>query len=325
MTKEADKIQLQLYEPRMKEQIAELFELEYKISGTEFSKFMSRLYEHPFQNNKCIKIVALDDKKVVGFQSFFYWPYTHNNRVFNSYQSGNSLVHPDYRGRRLFARMLNYIYENEIGKEIDFLMGFPVQASYNSFIKNGWQNLFNLQWYIKPVNPFGFLFPVKKLQSVFEPINTHNAQVNTDCIQLIEDTDFWKWKSQLVYANQNYFQFTYSNNNKLIVIDLKLQKRKKIINEIIIGNIRFNREASVVLEEAIQLLLKRIKQAMCVTMVSWAVNENFNKAGLQSLLTKHRFKKIDNKIYFIVKPLRETDVVLNAALWNIGRADIDTW
>src|SRR5438876_877685 len=98
----------------MKDQVAALFELEYAIPEKEFSKFMMRLYDHEFQSKKSIKIVAVDGKKVVGFQSFFYWPYSFNNKTFNSYQSGNSLVHPDHRGKRLFSRMLNFIYENEI-------------------------------------------------------------------------------------------------------------------------------------------------------------------------------------------------------------------
>jgi len=307
----------------MKDQVAKLFGEEYKISEAEFAKFMSRLYEHPYQKERSIQIVALDGDKVVGFQSFFYWPYSHNNITFNSYQSGNSIVHPDYRGKRLFARMLDYINEDPKGKTIDFLMGFPVQASYNSFIKNGWNNLMNLQWYVKPVNLFGFLVPKSRLNKYFTKANTNFTSSNPNEIRLSEEKDFRSWKEQLVYEAGHYFQFTHSENNKTVIFDLKFQVRKKIINELIIGSVRFEQQSESLVETAFTALLKQIKKAGCITMVSIACNEHVT--ALKDLVERSRFKKIENKIFFIVKPFKDNPALLNPSLWNIGRADIDTW
>lgn len=65
---------------------------------------------------------------MAGFQSFFYWPVVVDGRLIRSYQSGNTLVHPDFRGQRLFARMLNYIHEPESGFNCELLIGFPSKA-----------------------------------------------------------------------------------------------------------------------------------------------------------------------------------------------------
>ncbi|MBN8693909.1 MAG: GNAT family N-acetyltransferase [Bacteroidetes bacterium] len=325
MTNNSDNIRIQLYEPHMKQQVAKLFELEYKISDVEFGKFMSRLYDHPYQKEKCIQIVALDGEKVVGFQSFFYWPYCYNNSTYKSYQSGNSLVHPEYRGKRLFARMLNFIHENPIGKEVDFLMGFPVQASFNSFIKNGWDNLFNLQWYVKLINPFGILFSKKKLSKYFSETKYQYGFDALNAIHLSEESEFRQWKKQLVYEPDSYYQYTYSKGEKTVVFDLKIQVRKKLINELVIGSIRFDEKSKEEVNNAITELIKTIWKTACVSMISIAINETFQTPEIQKYFRDAGFKKIENKIFFIIKPLKKELPVTNASVWNIGRADIDTW
>lgn len=325
MTKLPDNIDIKLFELWMKPQVAKLFQDEYKISDTEFEKFMSRLYEHPFQKDKCIQIVAIEGEKVIGFQSFFYWPYSFEGKKFHSYQSGNSLVHPDYRGKRLFARMLDFIHQNPVGNEIDFLMGFPVQASYNSFLKNGWINLFDLKWSVNLMNPIGFLFSKRNLNKYFIKPGQAIINQNPELIGLSEENLYRVWKTQLVYEPENYYEFVFNNTNNKVVFDLKIQTRKKIINELIIGNIRFENCSSDSIEKAIKALIKATRKSMCVSLLSVALNDQYDNPNLSGIFSKLGFKRIENKIYFIIKPIKVKDTVLNPKLWNIGRADIDTW
>jgi hypothetical protein len=325
MESEQSQIEILLYEPWMKKQVALLFENEYKISSIEFEGFMSRLYEHPYQINKSIKIVAVHNEKIVGFQSFFFWPYTQNGKTFNSFQSGNSLVHPEYRGKRLFARMLNYLADNPPETPIDFLMGFPVQESYNSFLKNGWENIFDLQWFVKVINPFAFLFSTKKLTNYFKSDNNNNLIGNNSSITLSENKDFRNWKNQLVHKPNIYFQFEFEKNGGKIIFDLKIQRRKHIIRELIIGSIRFNDSNSEVLEEAVASLISKIKKVKCVTVLSFAGNESFKKPNIIQILVSKKFKKINRKIYFIIMPFLKFPLINDPCIWNIGRADIDTW
>ena len=98
-----------LYEDWMKPQIAKLFSLEYGVTEDYLSQFMDNLYEHPFSKRKCIRMVAKEENTIIGFLSFFYWPYSYNNQTFNSFQTGNALIHPDHRGKGVFQKLLEYL------------------------------------------------------------------------------------------------------------------------------------------------------------------------------------------------------------------------
>lgn len=187
-------IKITYYEPWMKSQISALFEMEYQIPKEDFENLMGRLYEHSLQIEKSIQLVALDGEKVVGFQSFFYWPYVFNNITHYSLQSGNSLTHPEYRGKGIFKKLLNFIFKNDISQNIDFIVGFPVQASYGSFIKNNWTNVFNLQWYLKLINPFAFLFSKASISKKFTFDFIPNSYYPSNTYILNQDLIFTNWK-----------------------------------------------------------------------------------------------------------------------------------
>jgi len=122
-------IKIALYEPWMIDQIIRMIVQEYNFLEDDERSLIRNFYEHPFQREKSIRIVALDGENVVGFQSFFYWPYLFEGKPVNTYQSGNSIVDPNYRGRRIFSLLLGYLDKVRGNQNIDFLMGFPARAS----------------------------------------------------------------------------------------------------------------------------------------------------------------------------------------------------
>jgi GNAT superfamily N-acetyltransferase len=313
---------IQKYEEWMRPQIVALFNMEYGTAQGEFDQLFVNFYEHNFQREKCIRIVALDGEKVAGFQSFFYWPLASGGTVLNSYQSGNSLVHPDYRGKGLFAKMLNYIHEEGSGFSFDVLIGFPVQASYNSFIKNKWKNPFDLQWYVKPMNPV--------LSVISNPENSllkkwgerKPSLLNTDpayvCVAQTENYDAYRF----AYQKGNYYRFEYVEGDKKALFELKAQRRKKIIKEIIIGKFLTTHFETAFIQSAFSKLEKEIKKQAWFSIITIAVNPL--NMQLVKCLERSKYKKIDKKIYFIAKgPV--ADKVTNWSNWNMYRADIDTW
>jgi hypothetical protein len=153
---------IKLYEEWMKPQVVKLFSIQYGRPEEEVSSTMEAFYNHAFQQTKCIRLVALEGDCVCGFQSLFYWPYQKNGKTYNSYQSGNSLVDPAYRGKGNFQKLLSYIDDNSSNLNIDFLMGFPVEMSFGSFMKKKWSNPFNLTWHICFLNPFACFFQLSE-------------------------------------------------------------------------------------------------------------------------------------------------------------------
>jgi GNAT superfamily N-acetyltransferase len=314
------------YQDWMKEQVSGLFSMQYQVDKNDFAKLIDNFYDHPYQKDKCIRIVARDGKKIVGFQSFFHWPYSYKNKNYNSYQSGNSLVHPDYRGKGIFQKLLNFIDDKKDELSIDFLMGFPVEESKNSFIRNKWNNILDLQWYLKIVNPFSFLFPVdkEKIQNCLN--NSFQHHQDPDLITLSNKDEFAEWR-KMYSQNQHYFyhQYIEAGTKNTICFQLKLVNRKKIINELVIGNIQSDSNDPLLVENGIKDLIKRVKKTGCVTVMSIAINNNC-KSGIKKNVKKIGFIKTNKSIYFIIKPFKEQNKeLLNPELWSLYRSDIDTW
>jgi GNAT superfamily N-acetyltransferase len=317
-------IRIEHYKEWMKPQVADLFEKEYAINKSAFEIFFSKFYEHEYQKNKSILIVALDRDKVIGFQSFFYWPYTFGGKEFSSYQSGNSLVHPDYRGKGLFKLMLNFIYKDDRKSEIDFLMGFPVETSYPSFIKHGWLNILNLRWSIKLINPFAFLFNINNIEKKFLRINPKTKSKVSEFIKLSDNNNYTKWREN--YSSDKIFYYAIKEDEHELCFHLKYNKRSKFINELIIGNILSTNYNKEFLSLCFKKLIKDVQKSLSVSILSIAINERLKDKGLLQVLNKNHFRFINKYIYFIIKPMNETSLsIANAENWILLRGDIDTW
>jgi len=306
----------------MRPQVVALFDHEYGTGEETFNSLFGAFYEHPFQADKCIRIVALDDKKVAGFQSFFYWPVKDHGKELAAYQSGNSLVHPEYRGKGLFAKMLNFIHEPGSGFDAELLIGFPVEASYGSFMKNKWHNPFNLQWYVKTLNPLASLIsnPEDQLQKAWGVRHAQDFEFSDEIAGVCQKKSFDQYR--INYQSGKFFRFIFEKEGNHAFFELKAQRRKKIIKEIVIGKILLSIPDETFLKDALNALLIEIKKQAGFTMISVAVN---NKSLVQQrVLAKLGFKAIEKKIYFIAKGAR-ADKIQNWEDWWMFRGDIDTW
>ena len=309
----------------MKPQIADLFSHQYGIDQQKFAKLMDDFYDHPFQKNKCIRLVALENDIVVGFQSFFYWPYQYNGIAYNSYQSGNSLVHPDYRGKGIFQKLLNFLDDNKETFDIDFLVGFPVEASYNSFIKNNWINPFNLEWHIKIINPLACIFSTKKINEHFEKIYSSPSTKNSsNKFRLSSSQEFVDWRNN--YSNANDYIFhNFNDNDHKICFHLKFNKRNKWLNELIIGDIKTNCYDQDFLNKAFKSLSRRALKSKAITAITFATNTCKNNDVMLQTIKKNLFFKLNKSIYFITKPFKKIENISNPENWILYRSDIDTW
>lgn len=315
-------MKIKKYESWMRSQVVELFALEYGVDAKEFDTLFGRFYEEQFQATKCVRIVAVEGEKVGGFQSFFYWPTQHHGETKYSLQSGNSLVHPDFRGKGLFAKMLEYINTPEANVHYDFLLGFPVEASYNSFIRNKWLNPFNLQWYILPMNPVLALFTNAEnaLRKGFAERKQLDFNPDSSTVSVEQSLGFDTYR--FGYQTGQYYRFHYTSNKGEAFFEMKIQRRKKVIQELVIGKALFSNTSSSFVGESLLALKKEVKRNANVSMLSIAVNPLVSE--LVEALGKAGFRPIKRSIYFIVKgPMMEQEQEWKK--WWIFRSDIDTW
>lgn len=313
---------IQKYEDWMRPQVVALFDLEYSTGAAQFDTLFGQFYEQEFQSKECIRIVAVDGERVAGFQSFFYWPVVIDGKEVRSYQSGNSLVHPDYRGKGLFGKMLNYIHQPESGFHAELLIGFPVEASYNSFMRNGWKNPFNLQWYIKPLNPILSLFsnPEKQLRKAMGDRRPEDLSASSTLVYVAQRADFDTYR--FGYETGQFYRFTFEKNGKKAFFELKAQRRKRVIRELVVGKFLTTHNEEEFIQHALHRLVAEVKQKANFTLISFAVNST--SESLKNVLARLGFRPIDKKIYFIAKgPL--ADAVKDWSNWWMFRSDIDTW
>ncbi len=316
-------MEIKLYEDWMRPQVISLFASEYGVEFNEFEKLFVKFYEAPYQQNRSIRIVTVDGDKVGGFQSFFYWPLHQENKTIHALQSGNSLVHPDFRGKGLFAKMLDFIHLPENNIHFDLLIGFPVEASYNSFIRKNWENPFNLQWYIKPLNPIISVFSNVSRQlersGRFHRIPT---DINRDDSSITVEQSTRMDEYRFDYQSEPHFRFVHEKATNKALFEFKIQIRKKVIQEIVIGKAIFTTTDSSYRRIAWSEFEKELRRNCNASFMSYAINE----LNIQSIepIEQIGFRKIDRKIYFIAKA-KEGKLEASWHQWHIERGDINTW
>lgn len=304
------------YEPWMEDQVVQLFVDEY---GGEFSELKQQLhvqYNHPFQKDRAFRLAAIDRDEVLGFTSFLYWPLkSSNGRTYNSFQCGNVVVGKKHRGKGVFSSILRGLNSLSHEFDYDFIIGFPVQASFPGFMKYGWDNPFNLEWHTKLSNP---LAPTcnfgTKPQSAL--VTQNNSKFLNSSTHL--DEDFSDYRHKLMTGL--YLQGNVTLGDDEIQFEIKYQQRKKVLIEGIIGRIS-KKSGRPISKDDVSAVLRASNTHQRVSFFSFAQPQTNDNKWLHDA----GFKKLEGRsIHFIVKNgrLRFQD---HFPQIELGRGDIDTW
>lgn len=297
------------------DEVINLFVEEYKVDFSAYKESFTKFFDHPYQKEKCIRIIAVDEEnRLMGFQSFFYWPYARDGKHYNTYQSGSSIVSKKARGQGIFQKMLDYAEQLKDIYHYDFFMGFPVEASYKSFMSNGWDNPFNLQWYARMKNPLGFLFTW--IYKAAKPeLKVPTTQQNVFCLE--NSRAFLDWRHQ--YQGNHYRLFSYTEDAFSMQVSHKINTRKKIVREMIIGEVLCNTDEHVFMQRAFHKYRSWLSAQWDIMLVSYCTGNEAHAVSQHVL--QLGLKKIDRKIYFITKYYGQS----RPEDWLLFRSDIDTW
>lgn len=307
----------------MNSQTVQMFSDFYRTPAGEVMAVQKRFFEHPVQKDKVIRIVALKAEQVVGFVSFAYWPYAKNGIMYKSYQVGNAMIHPQYRGKGIFPMLLKYVDENFKQLGVDFLFAFPhLSASYPSFMRSGYINAFDMVWGVKVINPFSFL---KNPDSILKKFSASPTIVNEEAsnnyrLNRTQDFNEWFFGSRSV---NNYAYYNFEKGSTAITFYLKAHKRGRWLNELIIGDVRANNAREEDFKNAFKSFFSIVKKSLAVSLVSIAYNEHLHDSKT-AVIRKH-FRKIKPIIHFVYRNYLEDVTLSNAAEWELYRGDLDTW
>jgi glycosyltransferase involved in cell wall biosynthesis len=287
------RVRIGRYEERMAADVAELFHRQYGVARAAFLDRFRRFYEHPYQRERCLRVVALAGDRVVGFAGFVFWPYELDGRPFRSFQCCDVLLDARHRGEAAFQRMLDFVNAQP---GIDFLVGFPVKSAEKAFLRNGWKHVLDLQWYVKLLNPFARRSgKVTEVPAAGSESSSH--------LRLTCDADFIAWRRGYSFRDR------YSVHGPF---ELKSIRRRGVLRETIIGDVRADDADFAGLA----------KQAGGAAYLSIALNP---LDPLVARVIAGGFRKIDRRISFVVRPFSDVGLATDPARWRLFRSDLDTW
>lgn len=133
-----DRIRYREYEPDDRSGVRDLLLRTYGDTQS-FDRF-----EHGNPLGEPLRVVAEADGRIVGFNHWNPWRIPSVEGEIVVHQSGASAVDPAMRGQGVFAKLL---VEGEAAAErhgVSFFLGFPNPASFNSFLRAGWEHVASL-------------------------------------------------------------------------------------------------------------------------------------------------------------------------------------
>ncbi len=313
------------YEEKYKTQVMQLICNEYNYNPTSYSSFFHKFYESEFQKD-AFKIIVVDENEnelVVGFFALFNWPYRFNNQQVMAWKGVNAIVMPSYRGNGIFKKILDFVdVELQQQKNIDFLIATPLPAAFYGFKKNGWKHLLDLHWFININNLFSFFTPInEKIKTVFSESKKNNLTSIDHHIFQDDSKKFIEWRASYYKAKKYYI--SYAEGANIVQFGVKINIRKKIIRELIIGEISTNCYEKAFLVNGFNFLKKEIKKLPFITFSSVAINPH--QQTINDVILKAGFKKRNKIIHIVTKDLSGKINSLNQNKWILYRADLDSW
>jgi hypothetical protein len=314
------------YEARMLDAIVEMLCDQYGGSAEARRQAFVRFYDHPYQAGHALRLVAVSAGKPVGLQTLFRWPYRNGDRLFRSLQSGNSLIHRDWRGKGLFGKMLAAQDSFMDRTKVDFLTGFPVDASLGSFKRNGWLHIGDTRWRVVPLNPFAALFPREpaKIAARFDVApEAIDVCHRNEAFTLDADAAFLNWRMHTREPAERCWHH-FRDDSGIVRCDLKIERRGRF-PLLVVGAVEATTLSPDSVAAALADLARRARGAGAAALAISA-NPDGMDPGIRKFLSRRISRQLANRAHFIVKPVAFAKAeAADFSRWQLQRHDIDTW
>jgi len=215
---------------------------------TSFGKPMSRDYfnwkyiNNPFKIDKIPIIVAEETNKLVGARPFMATRLVINGAIVSALQPCDTMVHPEFRGSGVFARMNGAAISEFQMTDYKIFYNFPNKNSIRGYLNCGWETISETAWHwavLDSKTTFDTIFDnytFKKLGTLLFPLSGHGFRMPklgsqnittepaSDLHVLEKLFDEWKSKNrESIYTNrdENYLDWRFRShpeNEYLIVI-----------------------------------------------------------------------------------------------------------
>ena len=117
--------------------------------------FAWKYQDNPCQvdHESCLIFVAKDGDRLVGARSLFPGRVFYRGAWYDGAQAGDTMVHPDYRGKGIFTALLNVSLEELKARGLNVLYNFPNQNSLPGNLRQGATKRTDIVNAVKILNP----------------------------------------------------------------------------------------------------------------------------------------------------------------------------
>ena len=141
---------IRLFKRKDLESLLSLYKDVWPNRGIDEGDWNWKYRDNPF--GKSLILVAVKEEKIVGHEALWYMPLSVDGINQLSYQSVDSMVHPDYRGRGIFNNLIARSMEVCSTLTCPIIFGFPNRSSYKIYTKFGWLSGSSFHRFIKILN-----------------------------------------------------------------------------------------------------------------------------------------------------------------------------
>lgn len=202
------------------------------------------------------------------------YPYlcTDNSEKILAAQSGDTMTHPDHRGKGLFPILAQKTFDLAKKEGVNFIFGFPNENSYPVFIKKlGWTHHENLNSYVIEVRsiPFSPLFNrIKPLKNIYNSIaNILLKKYSTNDFfysSVLNGTTFGSIKRDINYYRYKSFLNNYIIKYKTASVWIKLDESLFIGDMDCKNQEEFNDVINFLIRKCKLLGIRKIRFQCCV-------------------------------------------------------------
>lgn len=197
-------LQIKQFHEEEKEEAFELFEKVFNRKITE------EFWNWRFNNKEfgeSIRYLMWEDQKLIGNYVVHPIPLKIHNDVEKVLFSLNVMTHPNHRGKGIFIKLAQVIYQRAIKSKYKLAIGFPNQSSYKiHFNKIGWINFGKLPEFYKNIES-----PIMNIQiNKFEIKQINEFDTRIDKIWFLHKNDF----KYLIPRTKDYLNWRFTNHPK---------------------------------------------------------------------------------------------------------------
>lgn len=177
--------------------------------------------DQPFGSS--IVLVAESGSKIVGLRAFMRWQFqlqkdTGPGRVWKAVRAVDTVTHPAYRHRGVFASLNRTALAVARDQGVDFVFNTPNEESRSGYLKQGWRDVGRVGLVVRPVRPLRFLFAGVRYLSgrgrvagdqwrpcgleaigsgdddLFAALTLREAGSQAGCLETVAGPDYYAWR-----------------------------------------------------------------------------------------------------------------------------------